>query len=194
MMAVDGDELGGTAPPAVTVAPRPCVLTDAQLVVAVARRRAEALAELYDRHGGAVHSIARRMCGSDAAAEDVTHEVFLHVWREPEGFDLERTGSVVAALVAQTHQLAIALAPADATRPATGADGDVGERARRAFAALPVAERDAIALASFGGYSYRRVAELLGQTEDTVTRRIRRGLVQLRSATCTGQGELDVRG
>lgn len=192
MMADEGDVLEGTAPPAAAVGPPPHVLSDAQLVVAVARRRADALAELYDRHGGAVHALARRMCGSDAAADDVTHEVFLRLWRGSEGVDLDGAGSVLADLVAQTHRLAIALAPVDATRSAEGADGDIGERARRALAVLPVVERDAIALAYFGGYSYRRVAELLGQPEGAVTRRIRRGLLQLRTAAGAGQSELDL--
>jgi RNA polymerase sigma-70 factor (ECF subfamily) len=43
--------------------------SDAKLVVAVGRWQEPALAEIYRRHGGAVHALARRILRSDPPAE-----------------------------------------------------------------------------------------------------------------------------
>ena len=51
-------------------------VSDAQLVVAIARYREDALAECYRRHGGAVLALARRVTGDGGDAEDVVQEVF----------------------------------------------------------------------------------------------------------------------
>ena len=42
---------------------------------------------LYDRHGGAVFSLAYRMVGNRAAAEDITQEAFLSIWRSRLRYD-----------------------------------------------------------------------------------------------------------
>ena len=65
-------------------------LSDAQLVVAVAMQYEDALAETYRRHGGAVIGLARRIIGNAPEAEDVTQEIFLGLWRNPDRFDPSR--------------------------------------------------------------------------------------------------------
>jgi len=62
-------------------------LSDAQLAVAIGRFRDDALAEAYRRHGGAVFALARRVTGDSGDAEDVTQEVFLRLWNQPDRFD-----------------------------------------------------------------------------------------------------------
>ena len=62
-------------------------VSDAQLVTAVARYSEVALAEVYRRHGGAVYGLARRVLNSTSEAEDVTQEVFLRLWNQPDRFD-----------------------------------------------------------------------------------------------------------
>jgi RNA polymerase sigma-70 factor (ECF subfamily) len=170
---------------------------DAALVVAIARWREDALAEAYRRHGGAVFSLARRVLGDAAAAEEVTQEVFLRLWHEPERFDADR-GSLRSFLLVQAHGRAVELVRAelarrrreekDARATATAGydlehevlDLAMADRMRQALASLPEEERRAIELAYFGGHTYRRVAELLSQPEGTVKSRIRAGLRRLR--------------
>src|SRR5688572_4940398 len=50
----------------------------------------DALAEVYDRWATLVFSIAFRITGDHGAAEDVTQEVFVHLWEHPEKFDPNR--------------------------------------------------------------------------------------------------------
>ena len=76
--------------------------SDANSVVAVGRWHQPALAEVYRRHGGAVHALSRRILQSDPAAEEITQEVFLDLWKHPEKFDAQR-GTLRSFLLARTH-------------------------------------------------------------------------------------------
>jgi hypothetical protein len=62
-------------------------VSDAQLVTSIARYSEVALAEVYRRHGGAVYGLARRVLNNPTEAEDVTQEVFLRLWNQPDRFD-----------------------------------------------------------------------------------------------------------
>src|SRR5205085_8890060 len=46
----------------------------------IGRRDPAALEELYDRHGGAVYGLARRVVADEQLAHDVVQEVFLAIW------------------------------------------------------------------------------------------------------------------
>jgi len=172
-------------------------LDDTQLLVAVASTVDGALAELYRRHGRAVCGLARRVLGDGTEAEDVTQEIFVHLWEHPERVDTAR-GSVRTYLLTRTHSRAVDALRSRASRsrreerdafaaPLTTSDleREVGElalaeRMSAAMAALPSDERAAIELAYFGGHTYRQVAQVLDEPEGTVKSRIRRGLGRLR--------------
>src|SRR5665213_1734928 len=81
-------------------------VSDAQLVTSIGRYSEVALAEVYRRHGGAVYGLARRVLNSTAEAEDVTQEVFLRLWNQPDRFDPAR-GSLRSYLLAQSHARAV---------------------------------------------------------------------------------------
>jgi RNA polymerase sigma-70 factor (ECF subfamily) len=173
-------------------------MSDASLAISVARWQETALAELYRRHAGAVYGLARRVLRDATLAEEVTQEVFVRLWREPERFDPAR-GSLRSLLLAMTHGRAVDLLRAEGSRRAreerarltatAGYDLEqevfditTAERVREAVAALPDGERRAIELAYFGGHTYREVARIVGEPEGTVKSRIRAGMRRLNQA------------
>lgn len=183
-------------------------LGDGQLVVAVAREDHQALAELYRRHGRFVFGLARRLLSDGVEAEDVTQEIFVHLWEHPERFDPTR-GSLRTYLLTRTHSRAVDIVRSRQARLRREArdlstasisasdlerevwDMVVAEHMSEALAALPDSERVAIELAYFGGHSYREVAELLSEPEGTVKSRIRKGLQRLRGALKKVEGRDD---
>ncbi len=174
-------------------------ISDAQLVTMVARYDEVALAEVYRRHGGAVYGLARRVLNSSSEAEDVTQEIFLRLWNQPERFDPAR-GTLRSYLMTQSHARAVdavrSLAARrrremnEASQTARSAydlareawDHVLSDEVQRALAALPDEERRAIELAYFQGHTYVQVAEILDEPEGTVKGRIRNGMRRMRSA------------
>lgn len=172
-------------------------LSDAQLAVAIGRFRAEALAEAYRRHGGAVMGLARRVMGDATEAEDVTQDVFVRLWDRPDQFDPSR-GSLRTYLLTLAHSRAVDLIRSRSARrgreerdarstAAAGYDVDLevqdlalADQVAQAMASLTQEERQAIELAYFEGHTYREVAVLLDQPEGTVKSRIRSGLRRMR--------------
>jgi RNA polymerase sigma-70 factor (ECF subfamily) len=61
--------------------------TDAELIRQVADGSQTALAELYDRHAGAVFGLAFQVSRDRGVAEDVVQEAFLALWNRAELFD-----------------------------------------------------------------------------------------------------------
>jgi RNA polymerase sigma-70 factor, ECF subfamily len=173
--------------------------SDARLVTSIARYSEVALAEVYRRHGRAVYGLARRVLQDEAEAEDVTQEVFLRLWREPDRFDPDR-GSLRSFLLAQAHGRAVDAVRSSSSRRAREAreaartaraeydlqhevwDLALADQVAQALGALSDDERRAIELAYFEGRTYRDVARVLGQPEGTVKSRIRSGMRRLRDA------------
>lgn len=167
--------------------------------MAIARYEHSALAETYRRHAGAVYSLAHRLLIERSLAEDVVQEVFLRLWNDPTRFDPSR-GTMRAYLLTQTHGRSVDLLRSDTARRArehrqarATAESDydlelevwdmaTSDQVRRSLEVLSANERRAIDLAYFGGYTYREVAGLLGESEGTVKTRIRSGLRRLRAA------------
>ena len=169
--------------------------------MAVARWQEDALAEIYRRHAGAVFGLAKHLLFDNVLAEEVTQEVFVRLWREPERFDPAR-GTLRTFLLSVTHGRAVDLLRSEGSRRAreersrsvaeAGYDLEqevfelaTAERVREAVAKLPGAERKAIELAYFGGHTYREVAAIQNEPEGTVKSRIRSGLRRMESELST---------
>jgi RNA polymerase sigma-70 factor (ECF subfamily) len=173
-------------------------VSDAQLVTSIARYSEVALAEAYRRHGGAVFGLAKRVLNNPTDAEDVTQEVFLRLWNQPDRFDPAR-GSLRSFLLAQAHGRAVDAVRSSSSRRQREArdafrtaeagydmqrevwDMAVADQVATAMGGLPEEERRAIELAYFNGHTYREVAELLDQPEGTVKSRIRNGMRRMRA-------------
>ena len=178
--------------------PRIDEMSDAQLVTSIARYSEVALAEAYRRHGGAVFGLAKRVLNNPTEAEDVTQEVFLRLWNQPDRFDADR-GSLRSFLLAQAHGRAVDAVRSSSSRRAREArdalrtadspydmqrevwDLAVADQVSSAMGELPEEERRAIELAYFDGHTYREVAQLLDQPEGTVKSRIRNGMRRMRA-------------
>lgn len=172
-------------------------LSDEALAAAAAAGDHGALEEVYRRHGGAVLGLARRVLRHAGLAEEVAQEVFVRFWRDPGRFDPQRA-PLRAFLLRDTHGRAVDLLRTETARRAREERGHarasdqvpgpeqevwtalVSERVRAALESLPAAEREAVALAFYGGLTYQEVARRLGEPEGTVKSRIRRGLDRLR--------------
>src|SRR5919107_3062104 len=81
-------------------------LVDENLMHLVRDGNADAFAMVYERHATAAYSLAYRMVGSRAAAEDVTQEAFLSVWRAGARYDRSR-GSVRTWVLGIVHHRGI---------------------------------------------------------------------------------------
>lgn len=170
----------------------------------LAAREDSALGEVYDQYSSFVYGLALRVIGDIRAAEDVSQEVFLHVWEHPEAFEPTR-GALRAWLGTLAHRRAVDyVRREEARRRRTQRDAgrrsttipDVEEMAtalvtaeivRNALDVLPGEQREAIQLAYFGGKTYREVAETLGIPEGTAKSRLRLGLRRVAQAL-EGQG------
>src|SRR5438270_8332559 len=81
-------------------------LADEDLMQLVAGGDARAFEVIYERHATVAFSLAYRICGVRAAAEEVAQEAFLAIWRS--GARYERTrGSVRTWLLGVVHNRAI---------------------------------------------------------------------------------------
>ena len=172
-------------------------LSDDALVALVGRGDEGALAELYDRVGRVAYGLALRVLRDDRLAEDAVQEAFLAVWRTAAGFRAERAKASTWILTL-VHRRAVDLVRREQRRRVDplGEDGrdaatsDSAEdeawlgfergRVQGALNRLPHAQREAIELAYYGGFSQSELAERLGLPLGTIKSRMFAGLARLR--------------
>jgi RNA polymerase sigma-70 factor (ECF subfamily) len=171
--------------------------TDASLMARIAVGDDRALRLIYERYSPLVYGLARRVTASTAHAEEITQEVFVYMWQNPDRFDPDR-GTLRAFLGALTHRRAVDEVRRNSRRtaredrvgndatnldaPEIGADverSQTAERVRAAVSSLPDQQREAVLLAYFGGCTFREVAARLGIPEGTAKSRLRLGLGKL---------------
>lgn len=156
-----------------------------------------ALAELYDRYGSLVYSVALRILRSPADAEDAVQQAWVQVWKTAPSYDPQR-GSVAAWILtvgrsraldlyrslgsrrrAETHAEAAPTAtPEDPVRGA--AMSQLGARVRGALEALSPQQRQVLEIAYFEGLSQSQIAERLKAPLGTVKSWTRQGLTRLK--------------
>jgi RNA polymerase sigma-70 factor (ECF subfamily) len=166
----------------------------------IAAQDRDALNEFYDQTARPLFSIACRMLGNAADAEEVIQDVFVQIWTKAGKFDAEkgqpfhwvlaltrnrcidglrarqRRSRIMVDMVGETERdQAIELAPVDA--PLMEDDNAV---IRSVLNNLPKDQRQAIEMAFFGGLTHQEIAESLNEPLGTIKARIRRGMLKLR--------------
>jgi RNA polymerase sigma-70 factor (ECF subfamily) len=172
-------------------------LSDEALVALVARGEEDALAELYDRVGKIAYGLALRVLRDERLAEDAVQEGFLAAWRTAVSFRPERAKASTWILTL-VHRRAVDLVRREERRRTDPLADDAGrggevpsvdeaawlrferERVQVALRQLPDAQREAIELAYYGGFSQSELAERLGVPLGTIKSRMFAGLARLR--------------
>ncbi|HVG29644.1 MAG TPA: sigma-70 family RNA polymerase sigma factor [Pyrinomonadaceae bacterium] len=168
-----------------------------------ARRGDEAaLVALYERHHAAVFRFAYRLLDSRASAEDVTHDCFLDLVREPapapaSDFDPAR-GTLRNYLYGMARHRAHRLFRRAAREQELddGADerradescgplaqvlgGELSAVVRRAVAELPEAQRESLVLFEYEGLSLAEIAAIVGADVNAVKARLWRARQSLK--------------
>jgi RNA polymerase sigma factor (sigma-70 family) len=158
-----------------------------------------ALAAVYDAWSSFVFALSHRICRDRALAEDVTQEVFLHLWERADAFDAARA-SLRTWLGMLAHRRSVdRVRREEARRAREEREGqraamsvaDVEERALQAvtsgsvahaLAELPADQRTCVVLAYFEGMTFKEVAAALAIPEGTAKSRIRLALAKLADA------------
>jgi RNA polymerase sigma-70 factor (ECF subfamily) len=160
---------------------------------------AKAFEVIFDRHGSVAFSLAYRMCGRRAMAEDIVQEAFLSLWRSGARYDRAR-GSVRSWVLSVVHNRAIDAFRRDVTGERREVhDEGLAERVparelteheverrddarlvRQALDELPPDQRQVVELAYFGGFTHSQISDLLSLPAGTVKGRMRLALAKLR--------------
>lgn len=163
-----------------------------------------AFAEFYDLTSARVHGLILSVLRAPDLAAEVTQEVYVEIWRQAARWSPDK-GSLRAWMHTIAHRRAVdrvRSAQKESERDGRWAGSSGGsepdqtwegvehlldvEGVRSALAALTTAQREAVSLAYYGGYSHREVADMLGLPLGTVKTRIRDGLLGLRSTMGAG--------
>lgn len=180
-------------------------IADREMIERIGRGDQTAFGALYDRLNGPLYSLALRMLGDAADAQDALQDVFLQIWSRARTYDPEQSsvfswtvlltrsrvidrlrarGRRLRVLVASTDVEADRTEAADASTAESVADttdkNDEAARVRSILSNLPSEQREAIELAFFTHLTHHEIAARLGQPLGTVKARIRRGLLKLR--------------
>jgi RNA polymerase sigma-70 factor (ECF subfamily) len=164
-----------------------------ELVLRTADGDDAALAALYDATSALVHGLALRILGDRGAAEEVTIDVYLQVWRQADRWDPARGRPMAWLLtIARTRAIdrrrmrsAVPPAPAAVVSTDDGPEGasmlaQRGRIVRSALVRLSPDQRRAVELAYFGGLSHAEIARSLAEPLGTVKTRIRTAMTRLR--------------
>lgn len=174
-------------------------LADTKLMLRVSGGDPSAFEQIYDRYQARAFGLALRVTRHRATAEEVIQDAFLTLWRGAERYDSSR-GSVSSWLLTIVHNRSIDALRRSARhdRHAAPDSGVLAEQvegpgrtdedvirddeariARGLLRALPVAQRETIELAYFGGLTQVEIASRSGVPLGTVKSRMRLALSKL---------------
>ncbi|GAC1320049.1 MAG: sigma-70 family RNA polymerase sigma factor [Thermoleophilaceae bacterium] len=161
---------------------------------------ADAFALLYDSLAPAAYRVAWSICKDEDRANDAVQDGFLSIWRCRASYRAER-GSARAWAMTVVRNRSIDALRRDRSLDRHRVDGDgVAERLhakdnvedeaidrdqaeglRDLLTTLPLAQREVVALAYFGGLTHSEIATHLALPAGTIKGRMRLGLDKLRA-------------
>jgi RNA polymerase sigma-70 factor (ECF subfamily) len=177
-------------------------LDDDELLRLMLAGDAEAFEMLYERRQAGVYRFALRMSGSEAVAEDVTHDVFIALMRDGWQYDSSR-GTVSAYLYGMARNRVLRRLERDRSfvsmsddaedEEATMSDkfitredplaeftrNEIIESVRQAILALPAHYREVVVLCNLQEMSYEEAANVIGCAIGTVRSRLHRARTML---------------
>ncbi len=172
--------------------------SDAELIERCLRKDNAAWEQIVVRFRRKVFHISYKFTGKHDAAEDLTQEIFLKVFRSLDRFHRDADFSTWLSSVARNYCIdryraskrerevlvedlvAFDLAPASSGNPYRALeDLDRKSFLRRGLDLLPDKLREAVVLRDLQGLSYQEMATRLGLPEGTVKSRINRGREEL---------------
>lgn len=172
---------------------------DAALLRLVQSGDDQALAALYDRHGGIAYGLAYRITSDAAAAEDAVQDAFVSMWKQAPRFDPER-GQVRSWLLTIVHHKAVDLVRRRSNRPerqlpdgaeeflvdGQGRPDEIAETSmdaravREAVTRIPEDQRRTVEMAYFLGMTHVEIAEAMDVPLGTVKSRLRIAMEKMR--------------
>ena len=171
-------------------------VTDERLVEKAAHGETAAFQILYERYRDPIFRFAYRLLGSIEAAEDVTHDCFLSLIKEPGRFDSSRA-SLRTYIYAAARNLAakrynsfaretgiegLDEEPSDRHEPmAQMLENELADVVQRAIASLPPLQREALVLFEYDELSLAEIAAIVGADANTVKARLFRAREKLRA-------------
>ncbi|MFB8145457.1 ECF RNA polymerase sigma factor SigK [Microbacterium sp. NPDC056003] len=158
-----------------------------------------AFARLYDMLSPRAFGLILRVLVDRSQSEEVLQEVFLEVWQSASRFAPNRgqgrswvltiahrraVDRVRSSQASTNRDMRAGLRDLDVAHDGVAEQAELrieGERVATALSALPDAQREALTLAYYGGYSQSEIAALMGAPLGTIKTRMRDGLSRLRA-------------
>jgi RNA polymerase sigma-70 factor (ECF subfamily) len=174
---------------------------DGELMERLTERDPTALESLYDRYSRMVYSLALRIAGQPAVAEEIVQDVFLKLWHSADRYRAERgpLGPWLCTLARNRALDHLRLKREKQRRREDSLEGDAvgfiatspnpetlaqqeqsAVRVRASLSELPAAQQRAIELAYFEGMTHSEIAAALAEPLGTVKSWIRSGLLRMR--------------
>ena len=171
-------------------------VTDEKLLADAAQGDTTAFQILYQRYRDPIFRFAYRMLGSVEAAEDVAHDCFLSLIRQPERFDSRKASFRTYLYAAARNQAAkqyhsfgrettldeLSHEPVDRSEPMSQVlDDELASEVAVAIASLPPLQREALVLFEYEELSLAEIGEVVGVDANTVKARLFRAREKLRA-------------
>jgi len=172
--------------------------TDERLLEEAANGNTAAFQILYERYRDPIFRFAYRLLGSVEAAEDVAHDCFLSLIKEPGRFDSTRASLRTYLYAAARNQAVrryqsfgretaideLSDEPRVADRQGPMAlvlDNEMAGEVEQAIASLPPLQREALVLFEYEDLSLAEIAAVVGADSGTVKSRLFRARETLRA-------------